>query len=422
MASRLIRSALALILLAPQVSPQAAVPDLRTRAWSLVAEINKQAGGRFVRKGVPVWMAWCQDVVLSNTKDREICDDYFVPARGLNVKYSRQSPADRPTLRDPDYFKLHRRISIHFNRVVSGDLLSYSQPGYQPGWLLSDEALDHHLKSGSEAKYLFPFKDDLPDPRHLADPRLLQKNVPVTVKASWWIFSHKAVCEDPNSATLPVYIPKNAPSDSRAYPPEDWPDKITIGFGHPEDFQRKFGRPCPRYQAPSTSVPIERFWNYLAREQVDAADPIPAGTLAVLTGLHVASRESKDWVWTTLWWEPDRLRQKVLGMGREKHQSLTREPWKNYVLATTESLDYAVFNPYIEASLENGRNSNCRGCHRLAGTQRYVPKACDPGVPAEAQKPLLEAGRVVFMDYLWAIITDKKTYWDCAALRPPTQP
>jgi hypothetical protein len=136
----------------------------------------------------------------------------------------------------------------------------------------------------------------------------------------------------------------------------------------------------------------------------------------VLTGLHVTTKETAEWVWTTLWWsnEPDT----DFGADRPAAFGGGDPAWKNYKMCVATTWDekdpvvtgdaapqglpvdlmqalraahaYArpstwCSNPFIEG-MPRGANSNCIGCHQHAGPRGMPPasQAPDRGRKASA--------------------------------------
>jgi hypothetical protein len=97
-----------------------------------------------------------------------------------------------------------------------------------------------------------------------------------------------------------------------------------------------------------------------------------AGDYLVLTGVHVTTKETPDWVWATFWWSTDPAKDpKAAG----RPASIRRE-WRNFVMDTTLSATTPTeedggpkicFNPYLELNLpHDGDISNCLQCHSKA--------------------------------------------------------
>ena len=146
-----------------------------------------------------------------------------------------------------------------------------------------------------------------------------------------------------------------------------------------------------------------------------------------LTGLHIMSKESKDWVWITLWWSdnPDE------DFGADRPESLNGV-WSNYKMCVvTDFSDSAqdqdelkqkyptlasalaatkdgknqswCSNPYLEKG-KNNQKTNCIGCHQYAGTSELSDQ-----IPSSASIQDFGRGRILptfATDYLWSITSD----------------
>ncbi len=117
-----------------------------------------------------------------------------------------------------------------------------------------------------------------------------------------------------------------------------------------------------------------------------AKDPV-TGKVKKLLALHIAVKETRDWVWITLWWAPDKNH-----FGEDKPQDFPGA-WRNYEMCSVtgyKALPYEkrdsvralaeaaidretqgdswCSNPYIEVEPGNAR-SNCIGCHQHGGSE-----------------------------------------------------
>ncbi len=138
-------------------------------------------------------------------------------------------------------------------------------------------------------------------------------------------------------------------------------------------------------------------WDKLRKERAIPETIVQAtmnGKAFVLGGMHIVSKEFKDWIWISVWWSesPDT----DFGEDRPEFIQKLGAPWNQYKLCAVSSyvqnaaeLDElatrypslakaykAVLNdsgaswcsnPYIERGINNQR-TNCIGCHQFAGT------------------------------------------------------
>ncbi|VTS03671.1 Uncharacterized protein OS=Sinorhizobium meliloti (strain SM11) GN=SM11_chr0905 PE=4 SV=1 [Gemmata massiliana] len=190
--------------------------------------------------------------------------------------------------------------------------------------------------------------------------------------------------------------------------PNNWSEKmLIIPPGQPKVAIR--GMP---------TISLDRFYHmkltaaevdYLNKNFGPFTPPISAGDYAILTGMHVSTREIDNWTWQTFWWS---LNKPVIP---DAVKSRIQPPFDNYETqvgysfmtgpaagaAKTDgnpnSLPLVCYNPYLEAGFGNnvfdppfknqlGIESNCMSCHRAAAwpgsTALYVSNGLvKPGDP-----------------------------------------
>jgi hypothetical protein len=93
--------------------------------------------------------------------------------------------------------------------------------------------------------------------------------------------------------------------------------------------------------------------------------------------MHVITKETPDWVWTTFWWynHPDDTEYSA---DRPGSATLKGGNWRHFLMNVTLSKKTPnepppdtggpkiCFNPYFEEHFQNGLVSNCIQCHRHA--------------------------------------------------------
>jgi hypothetical protein len=170
-----------------------------------------------------------------------------------------------------------------------------------------------------------------------------------------------------------------------------------------------------------------------------------------LTGMHILTKDLRDWFWISLWWSPDP--DSDFGADRPTHlANVNKGAWKNYKMCvvaayeeqdkdptgkiTQPSLKDAIAaahdydpnytwcsNPYIEHGKGNSR-TNCIGCHQHAGTKEKADDVFldDPTDPknAERRAKFPNNGRKKVRhnfpaDYLWSF-SDNPDYFNLAIL------
>lgn len=140
--------------------------------------------------------------------------------------------------------------------------------------------------------------------------------------------------------------------------------------------------------------------------------PLHANDALALVALHVATRETADWVWGTFWWHdaPDR------GPYASLRPANLASPWRNYLMSVSFDTDlpterdgspHLAYNPWFEARLVDtgsgsGVVSNCMTCHRRASSAVIAPFAVTRGatqslaIPPGSPAPVLTSS-------LWSI-------------------
>jgi hypothetical protein len=95
------------------------------------------------------------------------------------------------------------------------------------------------------------------------------------------------------------------------------------------------------------------------------------GSTRILVGIHVITREIRNWVWATFWWHdvPD------AGPWAAERPASLKSPWNHYLMNVAYDMDlpretdarpHIAYNPYLEGFLTDGVVSNCVTCHRRA--------------------------------------------------------
>ncbi len=93
----------------------------------------------------------------------------------------------------------------------------------------------------------------------------------------------------------------------------------------------------------------------------------------LLVGLHVATAELPNWVWSTFWWTNDPHSDRS---AQDQPATIADSaPWSFFSMNTTMSMVVPratdlgpdiIYNPYLEGANENGPVSNCLYCHQRA--------------------------------------------------------
>jgi hypothetical protein len=261
-------------------------------------------------------------------------------------------------------------------------------------------------------------KTGAPD-RHFANNKTIPE-FPVesmSLKVVWW-----PVAGDHVSA-MPVWDGDYAPAQSGPKPWNKWPRVVAI---------TPTGTPAPDAKADVTFLGKAHPGSHLVglsafrSVKLDAAlaaqinadgaisrfsqaalgRPARAGDYVVLLGMHMTTKEIKDWVWATFWWHD----QPNAGPFAADRPAGLPAPWNHYVMSaaydqiTPQSPDgspHIAFNPWLETAFPNGVKSNCMTCHQRAsnnGTD-FLPVTRGAGDPKD---PAFAAGSVR-TDFLWSL-------------------
>jgi hypothetical protein len=139
-----------------------------------------------------------------------------------------------------------------------------------------------------------------------------------------------------------------------------------------------------------------------------------SGDSIALVGLHVATKELEDWVWSTFWWHdmPD------AGVYAADRSDQVQGVWRNYLMDVTVDTDdppepdgtpNITFNPWLEAGMSNGLVSNCMACHQMSAFP--VTNEQVLGTVIRGRKPIdapyflgtYDHQRKIRLDYIWSL-------------------
>lgn len=132
-------------------------------------------------------------------------------------------------------------------------------------------------------------------------------------------------------------------------------------------------------------APLSTLYSFQMNQQeatdFNSAQPIggltaEAGDYAVLTAMHVSTKEIVNWTWQTFWWQPGADAPGKFPGSKDGMTDKVNGVWRNYAMCTaynqtqgSASKDMVVcFNPYLETSsgIPDGVQSNCMSCHGTA--------------------------------------------------------
>jgi hypothetical protein len=136
--------------------------------------------------------------------------------------------------------------------------------------------------------------------------------------------------------------------------------------------------------------------------------PFRVGDYVALVAVHVATRETSDWVWATFWWHDD---PNAAPDGTDRPKSITG-PFRDYRMRVAYSAETpreadggprVAFNPYLEAAFSSGLQSNCIACHQRAVIGPDGPGPVLPVVRGQlSREDPFYAGKVR-LDFLWSL-------------------
>ncbi len=159
---------------------------------------------------------------------------------------------------------------------------------------------------------------------------------------------------------------------------------------------------------------------------------LEGGSRFQLAGLHLMTKELREWVWITLWWSP--RPDQDFGEDRPEAIRALGGPWSHYKMCVVTAFDEqggfteaeraayptlaAAFdgansqlggaswcsNPYIEEGAHNQR-SNCMGCHQHAGSS-LDPKDILAGGDRFPKNGAVRVRENFPSDYLWSFAKD----------------
>jgi hypothetical protein len=216
------------------------------------------------------------------------------------------------------------------------------------------------------------------------------------------------------------------PTEAVASPRGNWIRSVCVQLNPPA------GSACLKAE---DYFPIARVDTSAGFPQAREVQPrLPDGQPLILLAVHVASKESPDWLWATYWWK---------GVGRTSGHSWTCDnaqragipgPWGNFSTNVSKSFKLArpdvdaaeiahcgvpgrigsdthkeeflaTYNPFVEGMMDNGRKSSCIACHARANTRGDVGVArfLIPPVGEVEWPAVTHFEGHIRTDYLWTV-------------------
>lgn len=369
-----------------------------------IAETGVDAGG--VDSKIPLFRTWYGKDDLARMFGKAYTDlgkEGRQARRPFNQKeidaVFQWNATDQGSWTNDDYLARVRRVTdTEFLNGLGGN----SRVSYSPGF-------SRHLFSDYKAIYeclpkLATFQPQAEPPSEQNFSPCMSEEFPVDaaiIKASWWRadfnFDRADGGDGGSGSTLPVF-------DTSA----DSIRKRRTG----ESDNGGWGRPTLQARPDPSKI-----------YTVKTGD----GTAFRLPGIHLSTKELREWLWITLWWSAD----PDTDFGADRPQAIKDlgGPWGNYKMCVVTSYEEGdedprggfdgslgdaleamhegkggptwCSNPYVEKGVKNAQ-TNCIGCHQHAG----VPTLSSEDVLArEADYP--KAGRTRIRknfpaDYAWA--------------------
>jgi len=173
---------------------------------------------------------------------------------------------------------------------------------------------------------------------------------------------------------------------------------------------------------------------------LDCVSDLQDGDELIMVGMHIASKQTPEWLWATFWWRgPDD--ENLSGdfwtcQDAQRPESIASIPrWRNYSMDVTASLNLlkpklapndkdrkcgsppvlggtdrgplanqeylATYNPFVEADFTHGLKSSCVNCHARAST---AENNGEPPEFADITSPTAQDFEWhIRLDYLWSL-------------------
>lgn len=374
------------------------VAAMRNHAWGVFTALTKPSlpGDP---NSPPIWDTW------------EDKGEVFGGGPPANVDHSQRREIELPI----EVLASIRAANKNEDDAVSKAVAYIKERGVGPEVLYNPSAVSHIRGNG------------LNDERALMKRWNMLKNLNSPI-------SESSIAEFPASAivikAMWLTVGPKSPQILTAWDP---PNKSVTGceYGCSNLVTVQLAAPDQPCNLPVSSAPVLSTCFY------NVPDTTKPGYRLVLFGLHIATKEMRDWTWSTFWWQKDPDNG---AYARERPDGrVLKGYWRNYVMDMTLSMvtpeekprtatyipppqrcqaapsttAKVCFNPYLELGMKNGELSNCLNCHRQATYPAMQPDL--RGVPqrgylssddpcfGDRQSELGAQQRVMKVDYLWSL-------------------
>nr|HEX4315598.1 hypothetical protein [Kofleriaceae bacterium] len=283
--------------------------DPRALGWRLWGELVGDSGD-----GAPAWERWRSSEAVFAGRD--------------------DAPGEL-AIRQPRDIRMGGRVVV---------------PAAQPAlsYVLLDDAAVDHIRAHGLASRARVHAAGAAIPAFPRDAR--------AVKLVWYPVRATGVTD------VPVWDGTPARADADGNPPSSWPRTVRVSRAGGDG-----------------AIAIDRFYHRAldtdrALARARAAwhdDTLARGDELVLVAVHLTTKETADWTWTTYWWH-DRPDDGAFAAGRP---ASIRGWAASYVMDATLDGGAPCTNPWLEARFPGGLASNCVSCHERAalGAREFLP-------------------------------------------------
>jgi len=359
------------------------IPKIRAHGWDVSAAMSQPTDQIYRSKRLPVWNTWQSDSELFNTKTT-------VPSR---------KGEDR--ILHP-FHKAHQHTHLRPNEEPVGDVpISFNKfdPTAAKFILIKQAAPDGSGKNyainapkGLAAINAAWPKDTAAGTRTIRDfPETAIETKPVFLPVLAGKLTAVPIWQGPNQATnktnptpdtwftcVLVDATNSATSKLRAAKP----GKIA-GATIATNFNCKtyLYAPIGMYYSVKLDKAGAQGFTALQGTTTTTGVAVKAGDYAVLTAMHMNTKELDRWTWQTFYWQGDANHEVTFPGTLSDSPASLKAPWNSYAMCTAydqiiSGKRVVCFNPYLETSagIPDGINSNCVSCHgmaRIGGTMRH---------------------------------------------------
>lgn len=362
---------------------------ITSKAWDLWAGMTAATEQRSEGSPLPVWETWCgNEEVFSKT-----CGKGLRPARRFHNAVQLGHSGTSSDVRLASFNKFNPPMASYLVKSQAG-------PGgasYDYTQQSSLAALNQAWPAGTpiaqrkvqETPYVPPGAGqqglaaiEIKPVMYLVKQSGLSP-VPIWAGINASVPSSKSDCSkgptaachpSPNLWTQCALIDPNHPASADAAPVPATPEQVAAV---PAALLAGFS--CKNY----IFLPLSSIYAFKMNEQeaqefnsAQGNGNAAAGDYAVLTAMHVNTKEIVNWTWQTFWWQPGNNPPNDFPGSKNGMTDKVSGLWRNYAMcsaynqtqgATSKNMT-VCFNPFLETSagIPDGMQSNCMSCHGTA--------------------------------------------------------